>query len=214
MNAVLVANGELAANERLRELWREADLRLAADGGAGNARRELGLPPQVVIGDLDSLDQETRGWLKENGAEFFEYPPAKDQTDLELALDLASERGAAQVTIVGALGGRIDHFIANVLLLTRTRQVIIADAVSEMWTAAERATIDGTPGDTVSLMPLDERVEGIITQNLAYPLRNETLARGSTRGISNRLTAPRAEVRWTSGLLLVVHLFDGNTVSG
>jgi thiamine pyrophosphokinase len=123
-------------------------------------------------------------------------------------LNLALERGAEYVTLLGALGGRADQIIANVMLLTRVPQVVIADAASEMWAAAQEATIEGTVGDTVSLIPIDERVEGIVTRDLEYPLRNEDLARSSTRGISNRLTATRAEVRWKKGLLLVVHLFE------
>jgi thiamine pyrophosphokinase len=208
MHAVIVANGLLEANARLRELWERGDLRIAADGGTRNAHEQLGLAPHVVIGDFDSLDQETRAWLGPPSVEFIQHPPAKDETDLELALGLALERGAEDVTLLGALGGRSDQFIANILLLTRAPQVVIADAASEMWAAAQQATIEGEIGDTVSLIPIDERVEGIVTRDLEYPLCNEDLPRGSTRGISNRLTATRAEVRWKKGLLLVVHLFE------
>jgi thiamine pyrophosphokinase len=207
-DAVIVANGALDANARLRGLWQGAGLRLAADGGARHAREQLGLAPQVVIGDLDSLDQETRVWLEQQGAEFIRFPRAKNETDLELALSLALERGAEDVTLLGAFGGRVDQFLANVLLLTHATGVTIADTAGEVSAGTRHATIEGTIGDTVSLIPIDERVEGIITSDLEYPLREEDLLRGSTRGISNRLTATRAEVRWEKGLLLVVHLFD------
>jgi thiamine pyrophosphokinase len=209
MHAVILANGLLEANARLRELWQRGDLRIAADGGARNAHEQLGLAPHVVIGDFDSLYQETRAWLGPPSVEFIQHPPAKDETDLELALDLALERGAQSVTLLGALGGRADQFVANVLLLTRSPQVTIADAASEMWAATQHAMVEGVIGDTVSLIPIDARVEGIVTRDLEYPLRNEDLPRGSTRGVSNRLTATRAEVHWKKGLLLVVHLFDG-----
>ncbi len=85
---------------------------------------------------------------------------------------------------------------------------MLADATSEMWTATDHASIEGLIGDTVSLIPLDTRVEGIVTRDLEYPLRDEDLLRGTTRGVSNVMTAPRAEVRWRKGLLLVVHLFQ------
>ncbi len=207
MNAVIVANGELNSNARLREMWQRADLRIAANGGARNARGKLELAPHVVIGDFDSMDEITRGWLEKNQTEFIQHPIAKDETDLELALNLAKLRGAEQVTILGALGGRPDQFLANVLLLTRMSGLVIADAMSEMWVATERATIRGEIGDTVSLIPLDVQVEGIVTDQLQYPLRGETLTRGSTRGVSNRMLAKRAEVKWKNGWLLVVHLF-------
>lgn len=209
MHAVIVANGELRANARLRDCWRRADLRVAADGGARHAREQLELAPHVIIGDLDSLDDATRAWLAQGGVEFIQHPRAKDETDLELALKLAAQRGAAKTTLLGACGGRVDQSLANVLLSTRAPNVVIADAAGELWAASERAAIEGTSGDTVSLIPLDERVEGIVTEGLEYPLRAETLTRGTTRGISNVLTALRAELRWSKGLLLVVHLFDG-----
>ncbi len=207
MHAVIIANGELDANVRLRQIWQHAGWRIAADGGARNAREQLELAPQVVIGDLDSLDAETRTWLEQNHVEFIQHPVKKDETDLELALNLARTRGAERITILGAFGGRVDQTIANVLLLSRELQVVIADAASEMWAATNQAVIEGSIGDTVSLIPLDERVEGVVTRELEYPLRAEDLMRGSTRGVSNRMLTTRAEVNWQKGLLLIVHLF-------
>jgi thiamine pyrophosphokinase len=208
MQAVIVANGPVQASPYLQGLWQRGDLRIAADGGARNAREHLGLAPDVVIGDFDSLDKETRAWLGTPGLEFIQYPRAKDETDLELALNLAHQRGAEMVTLLGAFGGRADQFIANVMLLTRAPQVVMADATSEMWAATQEAAVDGAIGDTVSLIPIDPRVEGVVTRDLEYPLRNEDLLRGSTRGVSNRMTASRAEMHWRKGLMLVVHLFS------
>lgn len=208
MNAVILANGSFQPNARLRDLWQRADLRIAANGGARNTRMHLELAPHIVIGDLDSLDDATDDWLKHNKVERIEHPPAKDQTDLELAVDLAQARGATAITILGAFGGRIDHWLANVLLLSRTPNVVMTDAASEMWASRDHVTIEGKPGDIVSLISLDERVEGIVTEQLEYPLRAETLTRGSTRGISNMMLTNRASVHWTKGLLLIIHLYQ------
>ncbi len=211
MRAAIVANGNLRGDNRLQHLWGAADLRIAADGGARNARHQLGLPPQVVVGDLDSLDPHTRAWLGDFRVEFVEHPAAKDETDLELALMLARERGADAITLLGALGGRIDQSAANILLLSRMPGVVAADRAGDMWAATGSATIEGVPGDTVSLIPLSPLVEGIVTSELEYPLRDESLAFGTTRGISNRMLGARAEVHWKDGLLLVVHLLDSKT---
>ncbi len=213
MNAVIVTNGELDANAHLRELWQRAEVRIVADGGARNAREKLGLAPQVIVGDLDSLDAETDTWLEEHHVERISYPRDKDYTDLELALQLAQARGADEITILGAYGGRVDQLLANVLLLTRTPNLKIADAASEMWIGNGAAEITGTPGDVVSLIPLDETVQAIQTEGLEYPLRNETLTRGSTRGISNVMLGESARVTWTSGTLLIVHLEPGHSKS-
>lgn len=206
MRAVIIANGELTPSARLRELWQGADLRIAADGGARNAREQLGEPPQVVIGDLDSMDAATRVWLTERGTEIIRYPTAKDETDLELALNLAHARGASELCLLGANGGRVDHWLANVMLLTRYPRLRLADAHSEMWLGGGDEALTGNAGDLVSLIPLDARVEGVETEGLQYPLRRETLERGSTRGISNVMQGERARVRWVSGTLVLVHL--------
>lgn len=211
MRAALVANGILQTDARVQQIWQEADLRIAADGGARNARLHLQLAPHVTIGDMDSLDAETAAWLTTNACEFLRHPPAKDETDLELAVQLAQTRGATEIIILGAQGGRADQFLANVLLLTRHTNMRLTDADSEMWVirAAKeitRAELVGKVGDTVSLIPLDERADGIETQGLAYPLRGETLVRGSTRGISNAMTGECAQVTLAYGTMLIVHL--------
>lgn len=195
-------------NARLQNIWSRADLRIAADGGARNVRLFLERAPHVVLGDMDSVDDETRAWLETSSCEFIRHPRAKDETDLELAIELAQERGAEEITILGAFGGRVDHFLANVFLLTRARNLRIVDSASEMWVGNESAEIKGNEGNIVSLIPLSAQVNGIVTHDLEYPLRGETLERGSTRGISNVMLSERAHVSWDYGTLLLVHLFE------
>jgi thiamine pyrophosphokinase len=207
MNAVIVANGELHKSARLQNVWQNAALRIAADGGARHARVTLGRAPQLAIGDMDSMDAETRAWLASNAVEWIQHPRAKDETDLELAVRVAQERGADEILVLGAAGGRADHFLANVMLLTQLPHLKILDAAAEMWVSETRAEVQGARGDVVSLIPLDTRVEGITTSELEYPLRGETLERGSTRGVSNVMLDARAEVTWTRGAMLIVHLF-------
>lgn len=210
MKTVIVANGELQASHRLREFWRTADLRIAADGGALNARKHLALAPHVLIGDFDSLDDATRLWCEFARVETIQQPRAKDATDLELAIDLAIARGATALTILGALGGRFDQSMANTLLLVKPASARIfariAGADFDAWLAIEHASIAGKIGETVSLIPLTAQVENIETSGLEFPLRKETLYFGSSRGVSNVLTASRAEIAFTRGMLLVVHL--------
>lgn len=208
MRAAIVANGELSAHARLKEIWLRANLRIAANGGARSARVCLKIAPHVVIGDMDSLDDETRVWVQTQRVEWIQHPSAKDETDLELALRLAQTRGADEITILGAFGGRVDQFLANVLLLTQNKNIRLLSAASEMWLGSGRDVIHGKVGDTVSLIPLDSRVEGVTTEGLEFPLDNETLERGSTRGISNVMTSERAHVITTHGTLLIAHLFS------
>lgn len=206
---MITANGTLENHPRLQTIWRDADLRIAADGGAVNARAHLHLAPHILIGDLDSIDLATRAWCEQAGAEIIQHPREKDETDLELAIDLAIARGATDLTILGALGDRFDHTIANALLLIKPMRAGViarlAAADSETWVAAEHTTMAGIIGETISLIPLSDRVDGITTTGLRYPLRNESLYLGSPRGVSNELIAEQAEVTWTNGMLLIVH---------
>jgi thiamine pyrophosphokinase len=207
--AIIFANGELPELETIRRLLQPDDLLIAADGGARHCRA-LGLTPQWVIGDFDSLSAEELGALEQAGATLLRHPRDKDETDLELALLEAAARGAASVLVLGAFGGRLDMTLANVLLLTHPK---LADVHVELRHGPQTAwlvrppggVVSGEPGDTVSLLPLDGDVFGVVTHGLRYPLRGETLVTGPARGVSNTLTESPARLELTAGLLLVIH---------
>jgi len=211
MKALIIANGVLEDLALWQEELHGAELIVAADGGAGHARR-LGLRPHAVVGDVDSLDPETAHWLQENGVPIFRHPAAKDETDLELALLYAAEAGAEEILILGALGGRLDHALANVHLLAldqlagRRVWLLGADLRAFLLRAGEEGHLSGQVGDTVSLLPLTAQARGIHTAGLRWALHGATLRMGAARGVSNEMTAPQASVRLEEGLLLVVHL--------
>jgi thiamine pyrophosphokinase len=213
MKALVVAGGPLQGAD-LRSLAGGANIVLAADSGARSALG-AGVQPDVVVGDMDSLDASTLALLEGAGCEIVRAPTRKDETDLELALRLALQRGASEIDIAGALGGRIDHTLGNIHLLAMPElagaRVRILDGATEVTLARRSETVRGTPGDLVSLIPLTETVLGIRTEHLEYPLRSEPLVMGAARGISNVLTAPEARVHLDAGLLLVVvtHLASG-----
>jgi len=207
MRAIIIANGQIHGGDFLRSLVAPTDLVICADGGASNAIA-LGLQPQVVVGDLDSLDESLRSRLEKMHCQFIVHPACKDETDLELALYYAIERGVDEILILGALGGRIDQTLANVLLLAlpelRSVKAKILDGRQEVFLIRDEALVEGQVGDTLSLLPLTEKVTGIYTEGLEYPLENGALYLGPTRGVSNALAAPQARVRIGQGLLLAV----------
>ena len=207
MRAIIIANGQIHDGDFYRSLVAPTDLVICADGGASNALA-LGLQPQVVIGDLDSLDSNLQAQLEADGCQVLAHPARKDETDLELAMKYAVERGAQEVLILGALGNRLDHTLANVLLLAlpelRSVQARILDGRQEVFLIRDEALVEGQVGDTLSLLPLTEQVTGIYTEGLEYPLKNGTLYLGPARGVSNTLTAPQARVWIGQGLLLAV----------
>src|SRR3990172_5304302 len=114
--AIIIANGDLRDPTQARAIVTADDLLIAADGGAAHCRA-LGLVPQFVVGDLDSLAPEQRAGLERAGARFEIHPTQKAETDLELALRVALREGAREVVILAALGARWDQSLANVLLL-------------------------------------------------------------------------------------------------
>jgi thiamine pyrophosphokinase len=116
VRAIIVAGGQAGGNEDWRRWVWEGDWIIGADGGAAQALA-WGLVPHLVIGDMDSLPGEARAALEAQGSRFVVHPRAKDETDLELALTYATQRGAREIVVLGALGGRLDHTLANVLLL-------------------------------------------------------------------------------------------------
>ncbi len=207
-HAVVVANGAFAHADRLAELVRGTDLVIAADGGA-NWLVDMGLGAEVLVGDLDSATPAAQRTLQEGGCEVHRYPAHKDETDTELALAEAAARGAGQITLLGASGGRIDHALANIMLLAMpelaTIPTRIYDGVSWLSLVRGQATICGAAGDLVSLIPIGGDAHGVRTEGLAYPLRGETLRFGPARGISNVLTGREASVSAQAGLLVLVH---------
>lgn len=209
--AIVLSNGTIDDPALLRRRlagWGHAAV-IAADAGLRHAG-PLGLAADLVVGDFDSLDAGRRAGLEAAGVEVHPLPPAKDETDLELALLEAVARGAEQIVVLGAIGGRLDMTLANLLLLTHPR---LAGVRVEVWHDAQTAwlirppgeDVSGQPGDTLSLIPLGGDAHGVTTTAMAYPLIDEVLAYGPARGVSNVLTDARAHVALRAGLLLAVH---------
>jgi thiamine pyrophosphokinase len=211
MHTIIVANAPGFDAAPFSAQLRAAALLIAADGG-GNALHAVGISPALVIGDLDSLSEQAAASFAVAGAEFQRHPAAKDETDLELALLMALERGATSIDILGGLGGRWDQSLSNVALLALPElagtPVRLLDHEQEAFLVRDEAAIVGQLGDTVSLLPIGGPAHGITTSGLHYPLHEATLHFERTRGISNVISARPASVSLRQGLLLVVHTFS------
>jgi thiamine pyrophosphokinase len=208
MRAVIVANGPMPKPPHPGILIEDEDLVICVDGGARNALA-LGLQPQVAIGDMDSLERESRMHLEGEGCRFVEHSPRKDETDSELAIRYALAQGATELVLLAALGGRIDHSLANVMLLALPElhevRARLIDGDQEVMLVRGETEIEGTPGDIVSLVPLCADAGDIHTEGLEYALHGGSLKFGAARGVSNVLVGARARVEVGQGLLLLVH---------
>lgn len=208
--AVLVGAGEVDPEELGRAL-RCAPLVIAADGGGALLER-LGVTPDWLVGDFDSLDRAALARLTAGGVRVHRYPREKDWTDMEIALELAAELGAESATLFGATGDRLDHTLTNLSLLWRGRELGLRAVVRapRQWIhllLPGRTILAGAPGQAVSLVPLTTEAAGITTENLRYPLVGETLYLGRSRGVHNEFLAGEAAVHLAAGALLAF-VFD------
>jgi thiamine pyrophosphokinase len=207
MRIIIFANGNLPNLEKARQLIRPDDFILCADGGTRHAL-ELGLVPNVIVGDMDSLPENFQ--VSDFSGEFILFPKDKNETDLELAIDHALSLKPDQILILAALGGRMDQTLANIALLSDLRlstfDVRLTDGVEEIFFCCDQVQVEGRSGDIVSLIPWQGEVTGVFTENLKWHLHYETLYPDKTRGISNEMTAEIATVSITSGLLLITHI--------
>lgn len=216
MHVLVVASSAMPGPADLSSLS-PPDLIILADGGADHLPRLdpalLAGRPLLLVGDMDSISRSAKRRVETAGGEVLTLPTAKDETDLEYALRVAVERGAEEISVLGALGGpRLDHLFGGIALLTASWlqgvKVRLLDEQHEVFLAQGEALIRGSAGDTVSLVPLTPEVQAVSTENLAYPLYRETLFEGSTRGISNVMQEAEARVHHGAGRLLVLHYRD------
>ena len=180
---------------------------VAADSGLDQAV-QLGIHPDLVVGDMDSVTPTGLDYAVDQGIELERYPRAKDATDLELAIDAAAQRNFATATIIGGTGGRMAHTLANAMLLTRRRDIHLDWITSKAQIAALPAGSSrhypAKYGTLLSVLAVGESA-GCKSSGLRWPLDGNPLAVGSTRGISNEIVDSAATVSVESGLVLTVH---------
>lgn len=180
---------------------------IAADGGLAHAQA-LGLEVTVAVGDFDSAPPESVRSAESAGVWLERHPAAKDATDLELALDAALARSPSRIVVLAGVGDRLDHLLAALLLLGSAKWAGIEvdaeiDAAHVHVVRGERE-LAGRAGELVSLLALHGPAEGVRTEGLVYELRGETLAPGSSRGVSNVFANDVARVSVEHGVVLAV----------
>jgi thiamine pyrophosphokinase len=180
---------------------------VAADGGADHALA-LGLEVSVAVGDFDSITPEGLAALEQAGTRVERHPVAKNATDLELALDAAAALAPRRIVVVGGTDGRLDHLLGELLILgSEPYAAFELDALlgsAAVHVVRDERLLEGEVGELVSLVALHGPAHGVVTSGLEYPLRGETLAPGSSRGISNVFAARQARISVERGVVLAV----------
>ena len=183
---------------------------ICADGGARHLEA-VGIVPDLIVGDMDSLERERQDYYQAQGTRIIRHPQHKDETDTELALREAFALSPGEVWIWGALGHRVDHTLANCALLAqgaeRGIEVKLIDSWCEVLLIRGRKTLSGQVGQTVSLLPFLGEASGITLTGFEYPLAKAVMGIGHPYGISNCLTAPEGIIEVEAGCLLAVRYF-------
>jgi len=208
---VLIFSGGRLGEWALKEI-RNGDFLVGADRGALFLIRHR-QQPYAAIGDFDSVTDEELAEIRQNSQTFISCDPVmKDWTDTEMALNWVLQQRPREVVLLGALGTRFDHSLANVHLLWKAKQAgvdcKIVDEYNEITLVDRYHQLVRGRYSQVSLLPLSMKVSGITLEGFYYPLRDATLAIGESLGISNVLSAETGHIHVKEGLLLVIQSVD------
>lgn len=209
MKAVIVADGGHAPADS--GLLADAELIIAADGGT-EWLDEQGIAPHLVVGDLDSANPALIDRLASARVSIERHPVDKEASDLELGVAAARKVGADDIVVLGALGGALDHLLANVLLLGSTAlagrsiRLVHGSTSARVLTGPADAELDAPAGARVSLLAVGPAAEGVTTRGLRWRLAADRLEPGSSRGLANVVETVPAGVSLVAGRLLIVEV--------
>lgn len=205
MRAVIIGNGTIDDYNYIGGKLRKNDYVICADGGYKHAVA-LNVKPAVVIGDMDSIGEN------EYDGEVINLPIRKDFTDSEVCVKYILLKDFDEILMLAFTGTRADHTLTNMLLLKQIaeagKNAKIVDEHNEIIFASAENTIYGQKGDIVSIIPVGGNLSGITTKGLDYPLENETLVFGESRGVSNVMTTGKCSVTIASGMGLIIKSRD------
>ncbi|MFW6256545.1 MAG: thiamine diphosphokinase [Bacillota bacterium] len=209
--AVLALNGDLQDQiSEYKDLIKQQKqvqecVYVAADGGA-LLFRELGILPEIIIGDLDSLTEKDIEFFRSQEVKVSQFSVEKDKTDGELALDFCHRKGIKEISIIGALGGRYDQQLGNLFLLEYAlklgQNAVIKEPGIEIGLVEDSLKLENRPGKRLSLIPLTEEVRNVVIEGCKYNLQGEDLFRYRSRGLSNIIEDELALIKIDEGILI------------
>ncbi len=207
MKTILIGSGAISDYDVIMGYLDDDAFVIACDGGLKHCR-EMGITPNLIVGDFDSAESEDKIFYENKGVEIFKYPKKKDMTDMEIGLDIAIEKEPESIFILGGLGSRFDHSLANVHIILKAIKEGISACVLDnnniITLVIDSIDIEGEVGQNVSLIPLTTEVNGVVTENLEYELNDATLKIGSSIGVSNVMTRDFAKISVKEGILIVI----------
>ena len=210
MRFLIVSGGYPPEEKMLRQYIDKADILIGVDGAA-DFLEKLGITAEILIGDFDTADEKNVDAQAERGAKTVRLESEKNESDTEAAVSLAIEAGASEIVLLGAIGSRMDHTMANIALMKqaydRGISIKIHNANNEIFISKDKYMILGRKGQTVSILPLGGDIY-VSATGLSYPLDNLLLAVGSSRGVSNIVKDDEAKISISGGYALILFTND------
>lgn len=207
LKALLILNGEKVNSTTILKLKDESDFILSADGGTDYCV-ELGIIPDLVIGDLDSISPKTLDILKKKEVPINVFPIKKDKTDSQLSIEYLMDKGAEEITIIGAIGSRIDHTLANILLLKTIKDKGIKGKIVHnnniIYIIDDELIMDKKNGYFVSIIPIESKGVLVSLKGFEYNLSKVKIDFASTLGVSNFVIDEKGYIKVHEGECLVV----------
>lgn len=203
-SALILLDGEKPSRKILAEYWQHTDIRICADGAAATCL-SYKLTPDLIIGDMDSLDEDARSRFLSTQ---IIHLADQNTTDGEKAIQYCIDQGYQKVDLFGAQGKRVDHGLYNLGLLRKYHgqvdemRMVSDDEISFLTTGKQ--TLSGHPGSRISLLPVFGKAEQVSARGLEYPIENQAMELGGFSSVSNTFSQSQAQVTIGSGLLLVV----------
>jgi len=217
MRYVILTGGIPPSKKLLIEHLSDADKLIGVDGAA-DVLVQYDITADVLIGDFDTANEQCVRQLQEGGAKVLRLNTEKNETDTEAAVNYAIENGADTIVMLGAIGTRVDHTQSNIMLLLRAHMANvdarIIDENNALLVSNSVVTLCGTPGQTVSILPLTGNVR-VSATNLYYPLDDLELCFGSSRGISNIMKqfTSRISISGAYALIIIANANLGSLLS-
>ena len=216
MKAILVCGGEiedsfaLAVFDRIRP-----DCIIGIDRGLEFCYK-YNIVPNYILGDFDSISPKILSFYEGGEIPVKRFQPEKDATDTRIGLELAMKLGSQKIFLLGATGGRLDHYMANVksLLIPMEQgvQAWILDSQNAITVLDQGTKLkkDRQFGKYVSFFTMGDRVEGVTLTGFKYPLKDHTLVNSDEIGVSNEIQEDSAEITFRSGVVLMIMSKDRN----
>ena len=210
MKICIVLNGSVNDYNKTKQIIHKEnyDYIIGADGGC-NHLYNMGILPNYVIGDLDSINKDLIKYYESKNIIFKKFPTHKDQTDAEICIHLAKTLNATEIHFIGALGGRIDHALSNIGLMYYVLEMgiepkILTSEEEVVIIHNDTKVIKGKKGDTISILAFKQDAIGVTLEKLEYPLNKARVSYLSPLGISNVMLEDECNITVEDGYLLVI----------